>query len=361
MSANENESDADTASIDADIDTDTDTDTDTDDIDARERATDPTASARAAAADADDADDRLELAARVELLADENRRLREEYVRARRSQYRATAIGLAAVGLVAALGGVLFPDAREVLVALGATGLFGALLTYYLTPSQFVAADVGERVYAAATGNLAAIVDELGLRDERVYVPGETEPARLYVPQHAAYAIPEPRAGPIVVDEDARGLLLTATGAELFREFERGLTGDLAAAPPVLAEQLTDALLEQFELARSADADVDADRGRVTVAITDSAFGDVDRFDHPIASFLAAGIAAGLERPVTLEVTPGEERADWVITCRWELAGGGNGNGNGTEKRDENGTENRSSAPVDDAADDAEAIRFEER
>ena len=296
-----------------------------------------------------DVEDRRELAARVELLAEENERLREEYVRARRSQYRATAVGLAAVGLVAALGGLLFPDAREVLVALGATGLFGAVLTYYLTPSRFVAAEVGERVYAAAAANGAAIVDDLGLHDERVYVPGETEPARLYVPQHAEYAIPEPRAGPIVVDDASRGLLLTATGAELFREFERGLTGTLADAPPVLAEQLTDALLEQFELVRSADVDADTERDRVTVAVAGSAFGDVDRFDHPVASFLAVGFAAGLERPIALEVTPGDERADWLLTCRWD------GPADGRTR-----TENDSSATSDDTA-AAEAIRFDER
>lgn len=268
-----------------------------------------------------DTDREDELAAQVDLLQDENRRLREEYVRARQSRYRATAIGLAAIGLVATLGGLLFPDTRDVLVALGATGLFGAVLTYYLTPGQFVAADVGEYVYTAGATNTAAIADELGLRDERLYVPGTTTPARLYVPQQPEYSIPDERldAGPFLVDDDSRGLLLEATGADLFREFERGVTGELAITPSVLASQVTDGLVEQFELAGSADADVDAAAGRATIAITDSSFGDVTRFDHPIPSFLAVGFAAGLDRPITLEVTPGDERADWLVTCRWTV------------------------------------------
>ncbi|QFU82257.1 hypothetical protein [Natronorubrum aibiense] len=264
-----------------------------------------------------DSDEQLELAAQVEVLTEENRRLREEYVRARQSRYQATALGLAAVGIIAALGGVLFPDARDVLVALGATGLFGAVLTYYLTPSQFVAADVGERVYTAGATNVAAIADELGLRDDRVYVPGKTVPARLYVPQNTAYSVPDDEAGPIVVDDDSRGLLLEATGAELFDEFEQAVTGAIATEPAALASQLTDGLVEQFELAQRADADIDAADGRATISITGSAFGDIDRIDHPIPSFLAVGFAAGLDQPVTLEVTPGDDRADWLVTCRW--------------------------------------------
>ncbi|MDQ2052624.1 hypothetical protein RBH26_19380 [Natronolimnohabitans sp. A-GB9] len=292
------------SSLDTDrTETETETETET-----RQSSADTTAT--------DDEIDPTDLAAQVELLRDENRRLREEYVRARQSRYRNTALGLGAIGLVAVAAGLLLPDAREVLVALGATGLFGAVLTYYLTPSRFVAAEVGERVYTAGASNLAAIADELGLREQRVYVPRETAPARLYVPQRAAFELPDEDAGPIVVDEDGRGLLLEATGAELFAAFQRSLTGDLAATPPELAMQLTDALVEQFELVDSATADVEA--GRATVAISGSAFGPVDRFDHPIGSFLATGFAAGLERPTTLTVTPGDDRADWLLTCRWD-------------------------------------------
>ncbi|WP_306059817.1 hypothetical protein [Natronococcus wangiae] len=262
---------------------------------------------------------REQAAARAELLAEENRRLRAEYARARQSQYRRTAIGLVAIGLVAIATGIAFPGSREVLVALGATGLFGGLLTYYLTPGQFVAASVGERVYAAWAENGAAIASELGLRDERVYLPDDgSATARLYVPLHAAYEPPTDYGGPIVLEEDERGLVLTPTGATLFEELRRVLPGDLASAATPLAAQLCDGLVEQFELAGSADADVDPADGRVTVAISDSAFGAVDRFDHPIGSFVAVGLAVGLERPVTLEVDPGDERADWLVTCRFD-------------------------------------------
>lgn len=266
---------------------------------------------------------RPDLVAQVELLTEENRRLRSEYARARQAQYRETALGLAAIGALAVVSGFLFPDGRDVLFVLGAIGLFGGVLTYYLTPSQFVAAEVGERVYAATAANEAAVADELGLRDDRIYLPGdESVPARLYVPQRTEYELPDDLTSLFVTDTAQRGLVLEPTGSALFREFERALTADLATDPAVLATQLSDGLIEQFELARSAEPDVDAAAGRVTVAITESAFGAVNRFDHPIASFLAVGLAVGLAEPITLEVVAGDDRADWVVTCRWESESG---------------------------------------
>lgn len=261
----------------------------------------------------------LELAAQVELLTEENERLRTEYARSRQSQYRKTALGLGTVGLIAGVAGLLFAESRDVLFVLAGTGLFGGVLTHYLTPGQFVAADVGERVYAGLAANQAAIAAELGLGDERVYLPDDDrDQVSLFVPRHREFELPDAKAGPIVTEEGSRGLLLETTGERLFDEFERGLTGELAETPGALTTQLTDGLVESLELARSADPDVDPETGRATIAITESAFGDVSRFDHPIASFFAVGFATGLGRPVSLEVEPGDERADWLVTCRWK-------------------------------------------
>ncbi|AGB33757.1 hypothetical protein C488_15717 [Natrinema pellirubrum DSM 15624] len=277
--------------------------------------------------DADRADeddrDRLELAAQAELLEEENQRLQAEYARARQSQYRRTAAGLALVGVLAGLAGLVFADVRDVLFSLAAVGLFGGVLTYYVTPETFIAAGVGEQTYAALARNEASIAAELGLTDDRVYVPTDTaEDVRLYIPQRTTDELPDitDRSGPIATDPDQRGLVLEPTGAGLFESFERTLTDDLATAPEPLAMQLTDGLVEQFELADSAESDVDASGGRVTVAIVDSAFGAVDRFDHPIASFLAVGFGTGLERPIRLEVTAGDDRSDWLVTCRWDFS-----------------------------------------
>lgn len=268
-------------------------------------------------ANEDGDDQQLAHRARADLLEAENRRLRAEYARLQQSRYRTRALGLLAIAILAVGGATVFPGVRDVLFVLAAIGAVGAVLTYYLSPGAFVAADVGERIYATLAGNLADLAGSLGLDERRLYIPGHEEPAcRLFVPHHPDADLPDSTVdGPIVTDEDARGLVLEPTGHALVEAFERGLTTDLARRPAPLANQLTDALVEQFELAKSAEANVDP--AQVTVAVSESAVGDVDRFDHPIASFLATGLAIGLEQPVELEVARGDGRSDWLVTCRW--------------------------------------------
>jgi len=270
------------------------------------------------------ADDDTTLAAELEVLREENERLRDEYVRARQSQYRRTAILLGAVGLGAVLASVFLASARGVLLALGGTGVFLGILTYYLTPERFLSATTGRDVYDALAHNEAALVSELGLQDDRVYVPhgsGLTD-VRLFVPQHTEYDLPDREAlGDVLVvtgHDRERGVAFRPAGTKLVGTFEQALTSELGETPAVLAEQLTDALIEQFELAETATSEVDSDPNRVTVAVTDSSYGPVETFDHPIASFLAVGLAGGLDTPITLSVEPTEtDRADYLITCRW--------------------------------------------
>lgn len=260
------------------------------------------------------------LLAELERLREENRRLRKEHRRAHVARYRRTAVGLGAVGLVGIAAAALFPAARSVLLALGATGVFGAILTYYLTPERFIAASVGERAYAALADNEASLVGELGLSDRRLYVPtGGDPPARLFVPQRRAYELPDDDAlaETFVVTDDpqARGVAFTPTGAPLFREFDRTRTGPLADAPADLTAQLTDALAAAFELVEGADADVEP--GRATVEVTGNAYGR-GRFDDPTASFLAVGLARGLSTPVAVETAAGDGDDALTITCRWD-------------------------------------------
>jgi hypothetical protein len=277
--------------------------------------------------------DRDELEAQVELLTEENRRLREDYVRARRSRYRRTAIALAVVGLIAVGSGLVFLDSQAVLFALGGTGIFVGVLTWYLTPEQFVAASVGERVYAAFAETGTALTTELGLQDTHIYIPWDetagsaATQVRLFIPQQAEYDLPAATdldSVFVITDQETeRGVALYPTGGPLFREFERALADDLRASPSTLADQLVDGLVEQFELVETTTSEIDADHDQVVIGVSGSVYGSADRFDHPIASFLGVGFAVGLDRPITVEAETVEgDRADVLVTCSWSVTEG---------------------------------------
>jgi hypothetical protein len=266
--------------------------------------------------------DRERLEGELARLESENERLREEYVRSKQTQYRRTALALIAVGVLAAIGGVLAASVRTVLFALAGTGIFLGILTYYLAPEQFLAASIGREVYGAMADNEASIVAELGLSESWVYLQsGDNGTVRLYVPQNESTPLPdEDELDETFVVDGGRGLALRPTGAPLFEEFERALSGSLASTPDALASQLTDALVEQFEIVESIEQSTsgDADSGQLTVGVVESAYGPLEQFDHPVASFLGTGLARGLDVPVAVDIEQeGNERVDAVVVCRW--------------------------------------------
>ena len=268
----------------------------------------------------DEADEQT-LLARIETLEDENERLRRELSAARRTRYRRTAIGMAFLGGLAFLGAGLIPSLRELLLALGGTGLFGAFLTYYLTPERFVAASVGEAVYGTLAENLGSVAGELELSDTTVYVPCGDPGVRLYLPEQPPDAAGLPGSEDLrdtfVVMSGHRGLSLRPSGESLRREFVE-TTSPVPEAPGELVGAVCEALVEQFELVDAADPSV-GDSGRATVRITDSAYGPVERLDHPVASLLATALADAIGTPVELEVVPSEDGGS-LVTCRWETA-----------------------------------------
>lgn len=268
---------------------------------------------------------REELTVQLELLREQNQRLRDEYRRAQQQTYRRSALGLLGVGLIAILGGIVFPTSQQVLFALGGTGVFAGVLTYYLTPERFITATVSEGVYDATTADREAIIDELELTGTPVYVPA-AEP-RVYLSEAPTQetndeSLPEQDALSeffVTTGSGAPGVAMTPTGKPLFEEFNQSVSGSLGSTPQVLLTQLTDGLVEDLELVDGVDTSVNAKEGRATLEFTEVTYGDLERFDHPVNSFIATGLAVGLERPVRIEITQTDPP---VVTYRWETTTG---------------------------------------
>lgn len=306
----------------------------------------PAAEPESVAADERSAPQDAEHRAELEQLQAENRRLRRAYAATQQTRYRRTALGLYALGGLSIAAAVAFPDARSVLVALGATGLFAGLLTYYLTPERFVAANVSDRIATAHATTLQALVVALGLQETAVYLPltgdvdaaGQPADVLLFVPQAAAYTLPSsPTPGLVTPDEQrGRGLLAVPTGGTLLREFDRTLDQPLADDPARLAEQLADGLTDQLELAESVqtetttltdtetlelspDSPLHTDTGettRLVVHVEDPTI-DPGPLDGPYTSFVAAGVAHALETPVEVADRPDPDAATVRFGLVW--------------------------------------------
>ena len=270
--------------------------------------------------------DESELTTQLRELRAENRRLREAYTRAQQTSYRRSAAALLTLGVLAVVGALVLPMRREVLLVLGAIGLFGGALTWFLTPERFVTATVGRAIYDSVADTGTRLRSELGLQETNVYVPVSLDavdgvPIRLFVPQSANYTLPdgEELTSLYVLPESTveRGIAVRPTAARLVREFEAS-AGTVADDPAELTRQLADALVEQFELVDSAEPEIDPASNRVTVYVRGAVWDDAEDFDHPVVSFLGTGLAFGLDRPITVEVTETDGRT--LVTCRWATA-----------------------------------------
>lgn len=248
------------------------------------------------------------------LLRAENERLRRELERSTRTTYRRTAVALLAIGVASAAAGLLVPAAQEVLVVVGAIGTFGGVLTWYLTPDRVLAASVTASVLDAHAETVAAIRDELGLREDAVYVP---DPERvggavLFVPLHAEYDRPEEldRAFLATGEEHSRGVALRPSAATLAGALARSVTGELE--PGRLPAVVPEAIVEQFELADGADAElVD---GTLTLDVEGTAIEGIERPDHPIVSLTAVAAARAVDDPVRVEAV---DAATGRVTVAW--------------------------------------------
>lgn len=257
--------------------------------------------------------DQALLRAELEARLAEIERLKAALEKSTRRRYRRSAVGFVLLGLLGIGGAIVFPASRSVLLALGGSGVFVGLLTWYITPERFVPVSLADKIYRTLVSNQRGLIRDLGLSDTRVYVPtprtgGGTPGTVLFIPHSDRYRLPAPdrlRDETIHSETDrSRGIALRPIGVGLFEEFERVLSGPLGDTPGQLLGQLTEGVVEQFELAESAIPDERRSDGELVIKLNGLELGTVDDLDHPAVSFIATGLAIGLNRAVRVETEP---------------------------------------------------------
>lgn len=230
--------------------------------------------------------------------------------RDRRSVGWAVAFALVGVGAAAlSTAGLVAPELQDVVAALGGAGVFLSLLTLALAPTAHP--DREAAIFDRVARNYERAGADLGLADAHYYVPtGGEPPVRLFRPRDADVPVPsvDKLSATFVGRREAGellGLALDPSGLALLDE----TSADLPDEPRTLAGELCGAVVDRMEVAEIAQPKVDVDTGRATVAFRGTAYGPVERFDHPVRSFLGVGFALGLDRPIRTEVieTPAGE------------------------------------------------------
>lgn len=217
---------------------------------------------------------------------------------------------MALLGALAVMGEVLFPTVRELLLVIGAIGLFCGVVTVYVTPERVLTASVTE-----------ALVDELGLQDDHLYVPAEDglDSVRVFRPKHAQYEIPDDVSSCFLIEADdrAKGIAVPSIGNSLYREFAQTAAIPEKPEPAELVGAVADGVVEQFELAETVDYELDG--GRLSVEVSGEEPSSVDRFDHPIVSLFAVAVARHTGTVVECaSVTPADSR----FTLTWTSESG---------------------------------------
>ncbi|MFB6284092.1 MAG: hypothetical protein ABEK59_09205 [Halobacteria archaeon] len=260
----------------------------------------------------DGSPDFSELRARLELLKEENRRLRDDYIRSRKASYRYTAIGFLLIGIAGSVAAVMLPDVDNVLYAVSGTGFFASALVYFLTPETFVSSSVAEMIYQTYSDNLTKLASEIELESRAVYVPVDDPyvEVKMFVPWKGSSYLPDndELGNTLVLNErESRGVSVQPVGNRLFEEFRESFVGELPEIPEELSLRLSDGVVEKFEFSDAAD--VETDDGVVEVGFENPRFGR--GFDNPLVSFFAVGLAFGLEDKVEVE-TKKSGRYDYV-------------------------------------------------
>jgi len=242
-----------------------------------------------------------ELEALVDVLQTENRRLRSDRGHTQKTSYQKTALSLAAVGLVAVIGGIVFPDVRSVLFATGTIGVIGSVMTWHLRPAKTVPIELCEGIYQSASMTLTDIRTDLGLEAVAMYVSfgnrvrGVIPPNRdSTVPDDLAHAFPTDHKG-------SKYLTFTPSGLSLVHEIEKIRITDKPQDFVTTVEAVAEGIVEHLEVADKVAISQESENSDLRISVDDPAFGPLTDIDHPVVSTLACAAVQSCDEPIIIE------------------------------------------------------------
>ena len=240
----------------------------------------------------------------------------------RRLTSKRSCLALGLFGTISILLGIVFTAGRSVLLVVGSTSVFVAILVPVISPKRVISPVVARSVYDALAETRTSFTVESGHPYEQIYVPGvHDDRIRLFIPQHTDEKDSSYTAGQFtgtLEDEGRHGQLLQPSADGLFNEFDRALAGEVSNTPETLVAQIDEGLVQLFELVERTDVHFDPAENNLMFGIAGSVLGPIDRIDHPVVSFIGVCMARGMECPVTVKPESIDEKhCDYLVTCTW--------------------------------------------
>lgn len=223
-------------------------------------------------------------------------------------------------GVVCFYGATVVDGLGEVLIALGGTFVFAGIISYTLSAERTLPTAVGESLYGSVDANERALVEEYGLSSDAVYIPqsGREPSATVVYRWSNDVPLPDESAGLglYAIDGELTGISLYPSSSDLFDHFERTLVDEVSHLPEQLVMQLSEALTDGFELADDVVSTYDSTNGLLEFEMNGLALNREAGFDNPIQSFLAVGVACGLDCPVVARTDDVGDRDGAVVVCQ---------------------------------------------
>jgi hypothetical protein len=217
------------------------------------------------------------------------------------------AVVLALLGAASLVGWFfLGSDPGAPLLYFGGIGLFGAILVPLLLPDRTVAPIVAEGLHEALVSTADPGTDGSDARRMAVYDPGSPPagPAgvQVYTLETTDQDVDLVDAGSAAVTGGS-SLRSRPSGVGVYQAFTSEAVPDVGTSTETFAWQLCRGLTDWLELATSATPEAETEGG-ITVRVAGSTVPGVDRFDHPIVSFLGVALACHRDRAVVTDVQP---------------------------------------------------------
>lgn len=233
---------------------------------------------------------------------------------ARNQTNKLASLTLLATGTAALLVSFFYATPTPAFIGLGL--IFWGILFLYIRTEEYAKKTLLDTIANPQATTLNQIITELRFKGKPIYLPPKyfTNPETLkaFIPRQIEDLLPTPeqiqKQGSLVFTSNPLGMLLTPSGSELSKLFEKTLTTNFARADlQYLGQNLPRLLIEELDIARNFEIESKDSKILIRIEYSKSTApkDKKDDYNSPLNSILASAFACTLAKttgnPITID------------------------------------------------------------